>query len=121
MSDEAARLVTATQAFAAAVKAGDVATAKSLYAAARSHYEAIEPIAESFGNLDPAIDARENDVEGDQWTGFHRLEKALWVDNSAAGMPPWPTSSSPTSPSCATSCPLWRSSPPRSRTGRWSC
>jgi iron uptake system component EfeO len=29
--------------------------AKSLYAAARIPYERIEPVAESFGNLDPRI------------------------------------------------------------------
>ena len=63
--------------------------AKDLYALARAPYEAIEPIAESFGGLDPAIDARENDVAaGDRWTGFHRLEKAFWVDRSLDGMAP---------------------------------
>jgi iron uptake system component EfeO len=37
-------------------------------------------VAEIFGGLDPAIDARENDVaKGEQWTGFHRIEKDLWV------------------------------------------
>ena len=35
---------------------------KTLYAAARIPYERIEPVAESFGDLDPRIDARENDV-----------------------------------------------------------
>src|SRR5262249_34809932 len=59
---EADHLISATEAFAAAVNAGDSTTAKNLYAGARAHYEAIEPIAESFGDLDPAIDAREGDV-----------------------------------------------------------
>ena len=48
--------------FIDAVKAGDVAKAKALYATARIPYERIEPVAESFGNLDPRIDAREGDV-----------------------------------------------------------
>jgi iron uptake system component EfeO len=53
------------------------------------HYESIEPVAESFGDLDPAIDARVNDVaDPATWTGFHRIEKALWADNSLAGMAP---------------------------------
>ena len=43
----------AYQAFAAAVKAGDVEQAKRLFAAARVPYETIEPVAESFGDLDP--------------------------------------------------------------------
>ena len=36
--------------------------AKELFGPARRHYEAIEPVAESFGDLDPEIDARVNDV-----------------------------------------------------------
>jgi iron uptake system component EfeO len=80
-------LVTETATFCAAVKAGDLAAARRAYPAARWHYEAIEPVAESFGDLDPAIDARLDDVaDPAEWTGFHRLEKALWQDNSLAGM-----------------------------------
>jgi iron uptake system component EfeO len=80
VSGEADGLLTATTGFAAAVKANDVATARERYPSARSHWERIEPVAESFGDLDPAIDARENDVEaGQEWTGFHRIEKDLWV------------------------------------------
>ena len=47
---------------------------------ARVPYERIEPVAESFGNLDPEIDARVNDVaDAAKWTGFHRIEQALWA------------------------------------------
>jgi len=81
VEEQTGELVTRTEAFAAAVKAGDVDKAKQLYETSRIPYERIEPVAESFGNLDPAIDARINDVaKGDEWTGFHPLEKALWVD-----------------------------------------
>ena len=53
--------------------------AKALFGPTRLHYEAIEPVAESFGNLDPEIDARVNDVTNPkQWTGFHRIEQMLW-------------------------------------------
>ena len=31
------------------------------------------------------IDAREGDVPAAQWTGFHRIEQALWVDGTTAG------------------------------------
>lgn len=74
-------LIPATEAFAAAIKAGDVAKAKSLYPTTRTYYERIEPVAESFpDDLDPRIDLREADLEpGQKWTGFHRLEKDLWV------------------------------------------
>jgi iron uptake system component EfeO len=71
-----------------AVKAGDLAGAQGLFAWAREPYESIEPIAESFGDLDPKIDAREGDVPADEWTGFHRIEEALWVQQSTAGLAP---------------------------------
>ncbi|HEX3735206.1 MAG TPA: iron uptake system protein EfeO, partial [Solirubrobacterales bacterium] len=81
-------LVAKTQPFVAAVIAGDVAQAKALYPAARIPYERIEPVAESFGDLDPRIDARENDVPKSQFGGFHRIEKALWEEGTAKGMAP---------------------------------
>lgn len=83
-------LVKATKAFTDAVKAGEVEKAKSLYAPTRQYYERIEPIAELFSDLDGSIDAREDDYEqkaaDPKFTGFHRLEKALFGDNSAKGM-----------------------------------
>ncbi len=89
VKDQAGQLVVATRGFAAAVTAGDVAKAKSLFGPTRAFYERIEPVAESFGDLDPGIDARENDVDDPaQWGGFHRIEKALWVSGSTAGMAP---------------------------------
>ncbi|GAB79886.1 iron uptake system protein EfeO [Shimwellia blattae] len=87
---EVAALVAGTSAFTAAVKAGDIARAKALYAPTRQHYERIEPIAELFSDLDSSIDAREDDYEqkaaDPKFTGFHRLEKALFGDNSVQGM-----------------------------------
>jgi len=74
-------LVTTVGEFVAAVKAGNVDEAKRLYPLSRTYYERIEPEAESFGDLDPRLDLREADLEpGQEWTGFHRLEKDLWVD-----------------------------------------
>jgi iron uptake system component EfeO len=74
-------LIAATQVFVDAVKKGDVNAAKAQFPIARTYYERIEPVAESFPNdLDPRIDLREADLEpGQKWTGFHRLEKDLWV------------------------------------------
>lgn len=87
VNQQTAELVKRTAVFTAAIKAGDVAKAKSLYATTREPFEKIEPVAESFGDLDPRIDARENDVaSGDKWTGFHRIEKTLWQENSTAGL-----------------------------------
>jgi len=89
VTTQAKELVKRVQPFVEAVKAGDVERAKELFASARVPYETIEPVAESFGTLDPEIDARVNDVEkGQEWTGFHRIEQALWEKNSTAGMGP---------------------------------
>jgi iron uptake system component EfeO len=85
VSQEADLLLERTAAFVAAVKAGNVAGAKAGYAAARGPWERIEPVAESFGDLDPKIDGREDVVEqGMRFTGFHRLEKDLWVSGLQA-------------------------------------
>ncbi|MBS0846900.1 iron uptake system protein EfeO [Citrobacter sp. JGM124] len=87
---ETAALVKETEVFTAAIKAGDLAKAKALYAPTRQHYERIEPIAELFSDLDGSIDAREDNFEqkanDPQFTGFHRLEKGLFGDNTTAGL-----------------------------------
>ncbi|MBY3623711.1 EfeM/EfeO family lipoprotein [Acinetobacter sp. CUI P1] len=75
-----------TENFTNAVKEAKIEDAKALYAPARMYYERIEPIAEALGDLDPNIDARENDVDAAEWRGFHKLEKALWQDNTTKDM-----------------------------------
>jgi iron uptake system component EfeO len=73
-------LVQKTGDFVTAVKAGDVAKSKTLYPVARTHFERIEPVAEIFGDLDPKIDGREDGATAElPFTGYHRLEKDLWV------------------------------------------
>lgn len=79
VKDQTEQLVAGTKDFAQAFADGDTAAAKELYPAVRMHWERIEPVAESFGDLDPILDAREADLEkGQQWTGWHRAEKDLW-------------------------------------------
>ncbi|SFS55143.1 iron uptake system protein EfeO [Paenibacillus sp. BC26] len=80
------QFIVETEKFVNAVKSGDIDTAKKIYAPTRMYYERIEPIAESLGDFDPNIDAREGDVADADWRGFHRIEKALWVDNTTDGM-----------------------------------
>jgi iron uptake system component EfeO len=83
---ETTQLVAATRRFVAALRGGDLARAKALFGPTRAHYEAVEPIAESFGSLDPDIDARVNDVTSRaSWMGFHRIEQVLWVQGTTAG------------------------------------
>ena len=82
-------LVKETKAFTDAVKAGDVAKAKALFAPTRTHYEQIEPIAELFSDLDGSMDSRADDHELAEkdpgFTGFHRIEYGLWVENTTKG------------------------------------
>ncbi|WP_263170889.1 iron uptake system protein EfeO [Streptomyces sp. SCSIO ZS0520] len=71
--------------FTDAVRAGDLDAAKKAYAASRIGWERTEPVAESFGDIDPKVDVREDGLEEGQdpekdWTGWHRLERALWQD-----------------------------------------
>jgi iron uptake system component EfeO len=84
--EQASTLVTETQRFADAVKAGNIEAAKQLFPVARAPYERIEPVAEAFGDLDPQIDARDGDVPADEWGGFHKIEQALWEKNTTADM-----------------------------------
>jgi iron uptake system component EfeO len=79
VQDELADLTAETSKFVDAVKAGNDDEARAIFPVARSHWERVEPIAAEFGDLDPAIDAREAGLEkGQEWTGWHRLEKDLW-------------------------------------------
>ncbi|MGW3149127.1 iron uptake system protein EfeO [Streptomyces sp. NPDC001177] len=67
--------------FVKAIKDGDLAAAQKAYAPSRLGWERTEPVAESFGDIDPKVDVREDGLEdGQKWTGWHRLEKALWQD-----------------------------------------
>lgn len=80
VQDQSDQLLVKTRRFVELYKAGDSDDeARALYADARTHWERIETVAESFGDLDPKMDAREADLEpGQKWTGWHLLEKDLW-------------------------------------------
>ncbi len=79
VEDQSAQLLEKTAEFVELYQAGDDDAARALYPVARTHWERIETVAESFGDLDPMMDAREADLEpGQKWTGWHLLEKDLW-------------------------------------------
>lgn len=79
VKDQSDQLLTKTTKFVDLYKAGKDDEARDLYARARVHWERIETVAESFGDLDPKMDAREADLEpGQKWTGWHLIEKDLW-------------------------------------------
>jgi iron uptake system component EfeO len=81
VKDQVGQLVPAVSDFVAAYESGDDEGARTQFPQVRAYYERIEPVAESLGDLDPRIDFREVDAVADglDWTGFHRLEKDLWV------------------------------------------
>ncbi|MGE7622256.1 iron uptake system protein EfeO [Viridibacillus sp. NPDC096237] len=88
--DQMDQFTTETEKFVAAVKAGNIEKAKAIYPNARMFFERSEPIAESFGDLDPRIDARLADLkeEGqgkEDWSGYHKIEFGLWEENTTKG------------------------------------
>ncbi|WP_447645064.1 iron uptake system protein EfeO [Nocardioides zeae] len=88
VEDQADQLLTGTTEFAALVEARDDEAARALYPQARQHWERIETVAESFGTLDPEMDLREADLEpGQEWTGWHALEKDLWPQDATGYTP----------------------------------
>ncbi|MET0765093.1 MAG: iron uptake system protein EfeO [Blastococcus sp.] len=90
VQSQTAALTEQTTAFVEAVQAGDVEGAKALFPVARTYWERIEPVAEIFGDLDPRIDGREGDqAEGEDFTGYHRIEQALWETGDVSDMGPY--------------------------------
>jgi iron uptake system component EfeO len=81
-------LIDKTTEFVTAVKSGNVSEAKTLYPIARTYWERIEPVAEKFGDLDPLTDGRAADAKAEKrdFTGWHRIERQLWVDGNTEGM-----------------------------------
>ncbi|WP_084638210.1 iron uptake system protein EfeO [Gordonia shandongensis] len=73
-------LVSQVATFTGAVKGGDLDAARASFGLTRTFYERIEPVAESFPDLDPKIDMRWDDTEGgtQEFTGFHRIERFLF-------------------------------------------
>ena len=84
------KLLTDTEGFVKLLKEGKLEEAKKVYPLIRMSYERSEPIAESFGESDVKIDFRladymdENKTE-EGWSGFHRIERVLWEDNTTKG------------------------------------
>ena len=90
VKDQVENLVTGTESFAAAYIAGDDDAARAQYAPTRVFWERIETVAESFGDLDPRMDLREADLEeGQDWTGWHAIEKDLWPAEAEPGFQPY--------------------------------
>jgi iron uptake system component EfeO len=77
-----------TRPFTDAIRAGDVAAAKKRFASSRICWERIQSVAILLPQIDRRIDARADDFAtptDPAWTGWHRLEQMLWIEDSTAG------------------------------------
>lgn len=92
LATETDAFVDAANAFANAVKSGDLAAAKAAYPPAQTAYAQIAPVSPLFSDLDAAIDARADAFgqrEADPaFGGLHRLEYGLFSQGSLAGLAP---------------------------------
>ena len=89
---EVATVRVAARRFTDAVRAGDLARARELYAPSRYGWEGIEPIAALVPDIDAAVDSRVDDFAGpddSRFTGWHRLEYLLWARRTTAGAAPF--------------------------------
>lgn len=86
VTNQVGLLLTAVENLNTALHGTDLAAAQKAYADARAYYERIEPVAESFPELDPAIDARADGVSPLSITGFHRIEYGLFSVKSLEGL-----------------------------------
>lgn len=84
------QLLKDTEGFSETLKSGNLEEAKKQYPLIRMAYERSEPIAEGFGESDVKIDYRLVDYvdekkSEDGWSGFHRIERILWENNTTDG------------------------------------
>jgi iron uptake system component EfeO len=79
-----------TATLAAAVRGGNLATARRDWLTAHLQYETLGDAYDAFGNFDNEIDGRADPVgvTSPQWTGFFRLEYGLWHGQSPRSLVP---------------------------------
>lgn len=89
---QSGQMIQASKALATAVGAGDLAAARTAYAAGRTAYRHVEAVSGRIADLENAIDpvaaylaGREQDPA---FTGFHRVEFGLWRQNATADLKP---------------------------------
>jgi iron uptake system component EfeO len=83
-------LASRTATLAAAVRDGNLGTARRDWLTAHMQYETLGDAYDAFGNFDTEIDGRADavGVTSPQWTGFFRLEYGLWHGQSLASLVP---------------------------------
>lgn len=92
LSSQSNALLKAVTALEQAIEAGDLAQAQALYVPARAAYQRIAPAAQRLAELDNAINARADYFEKREldsgFTGFHRIEYALFQERKLDALAP---------------------------------
>ncbi len=85
-------LIKAVTALQQAIESGDLSQAQALYVPARTAYQRVAPAAQRLAQLDNAINARADYYEKREqdpgFTGFHRIEYALFEQRDLSGLAP---------------------------------
>ncbi|MDR6882258.1 EfeM/EfeO family lipoprotein [Bacillus sp. 3255] len=92
VQEQGKQLVAGLEQLDAAVKSGDLKKAQEAYGQSRMPYERIEPIIETFSELDGVMDARVDDFKNEKdpdFTGYHRIEHLLFVKKSVKEAEPF--------------------------------
>ena len=92
LSMQGSALIKAVTALQHAIEAGDLSAAQAAYAPARAAYQRIAPAAQRLSELDNAINARADYYEKREqdpgFSGFHRIEYALFDKKTVDGLAP---------------------------------
>jgi iron uptake system EfeUOB component EfeO/EfeM len=92
LSTQSSALIKAVTALEHAIEAGDLSQAQALYVPARAAYQRIAPAAQRLAELDNAINARADYFDKREqdpgFTGFHRIEYALFQQRTLDGLMP---------------------------------
>ncbi|MBA2940023.1 EfeM/EfeO family lipoprotein [Paenibacillus sp. CGMCC 1.16610] len=92
VQDQGKQLVSLLEQLDTAVKSGDLKKAQEAYGQSRMPYERIEPIIETFSELDGVMDARVDDFKNEKdpaFTGYHRIEHLLFVKKNVKDAEPF--------------------------------
>jgi iron uptake system EfeUOB component EfeO/EfeM len=92
LSMQGSALIRAVTALQQSIEAGDLAAAQAAYAPARAAYQRIAPAAQRLSELDNSINARADYYEKREqdaaFSGFHRIEYALFDKKTVDGLTP---------------------------------
>jgi iron uptake system component EfeO len=92
LSSQGTALIKAVNALEQAIAAGDLSQAQALYVPARAAYQRLAPAAQRLAELDNSINARadyfEKREQDPAFTGFHRIEYALFQQRNLDGLAP---------------------------------